>query len=257
MTEVEEPLFGGLVNGRVVRVGDTVRRPAGPWTATVQALLAHVTAARFPCPRPLGLDEAGRERVSFIPGRAGLWPWPQALLAPDGPRQAGAFVRAYHEAVRDFVPPSRPVWRHGVQSPAAGEIVLHGDFGPYNMIWDADRLVGLIDFELARPGRPIEDAAFAALRIAALRDDAATARYGFAAPPDRRARLAGFAAGYRISHGDLLAALIPCQVAELERIERLGGDGVEPWAGFLARGLARDARAELSWLADNLATLAP
>jgi len=34
----------------------------------------------------------------------------------------------------------------------------HGDFGPYNMIWDAGRLAGLIDFELARPGRPIEDA---------------------------------------------------------------------------------------------------
>jgi len=31
----EVPLEGGNMTGGVVRVGDTVRRPAGPWTPAV------------------------------------------------------------------------------------------------------------------------------------------------------------------------------------------------------------------------------
>jgi len=37
----EEPLTGGTMGG-AVRVGETVRRRAGPWTPTVQRLLAHL-----------------------------------------------------------------------------------------------------------------------------------------------------------------------------------------------------------------------
>src|SRR5262249_49783642 len=41
---------------------DTVRRPAGPWTPAVHALLTHLHAAGFHgAPRPLGIDEHGRE----------------------------------------------------------------------------------------------------------------------------------------------------------------------------------------------------
>ncbi|MFI2076838.1 MULTISPECIES: hypothetical protein [Streptomyces] len=33
-----QPLPGGNVSAGVVRIGDTVRRPAGPWTPAVHAL---------------------------------------------------------------------------------------------------------------------------------------------------------------------------------------------------------------------------
>jgi len=92
VSEVEEPLFGG----RVVKVGDTVRRPAGAWTPTIQALLAHLQAKGFPAPAPLGVDDRGREVVAYLPGRASTHPWPAALLAPSGARQVGALLRAYH-----------------------------------------------------------------------------------------------------------------------------------------------------------------
>nr|WP_026876336.1 hypothetical protein [Jiangella gansuensis] len=50
---------------RVVRVGETVRRPVMPWSAAVQALLLHLEAVGFPyAPRFLGLDEHGREVLS-------------------------------------------------------------------------------------------------------------------------------------------------------------------------------------------------
>ena len=38
---MEIPLDGGNAGG-AVRVGDTVRRAAGPWTPAVHALLAHL-----------------------------------------------------------------------------------------------------------------------------------------------------------------------------------------------------------------------
>jgi hypothetical protein len=70
------------VSPGVVRVGDTVRRPIGPHTAAVHALLSYLHAAGFAgAPRPLGIDEQGREVLSFIPGTV---PWPDRfdLLEP-------------------------------------------------------------------------------------------------------------------------------------------------------------------------------
>ena len=192
----EEPLFGGAKAGRVVKAGETVRRGAGPWTPTIFALLAHLQVKGFPAPAPMGLDSEGRERLSWLPGHAANYPWPADLREMSGARQSGAFVRAYHAAVADFFPPEPAIWRHGPQALAAGEVVLHGDFAPHNMIWDRHAPSGLIDFELCRPGRPIEDAAFCVVRAACFRDDARTARMGFPSPPDRRARLAAFAEGW-------------------------------------------------------------
>jgi Ser/Thr protein kinase RdoA (MazF antagonist) len=256
MTQTGDPLVGGLVEGRVVRIGETVRREAGAWTPTQQALLLHLQHKGFAAPVPLGLDDAGREVVSWLPGRASNWPWPPALLATDGARAVGALLRAYHDAVADFAPPSPAIWRHGPQPIRAGEIALHGDFGPHNLIWSPDELVGVIDFELARPGAPLEDAGFAVIRAAQLRPDAMTEPPGFETPPDRRARLDAFAAGYGAPRAKLVAAALQSQRDEIDRIQRLGGAGLEPWATFRRRGLEQTAREELAWIEDNAGELA-
>jgi hypothetical protein len=256
MTQMGDALTGGLVEGRVVRIADTVRREAGPWTSTHQALLAHLQDKGFPAPAPLGLDDQGRETVSWLPGRAANWPWPPALLAPDGARAIGALLHAYHAAVADFVPSSPPVWRHGPQAIGAGEIALHGDFGPHNLIWSPDELVGVIDFELTRPGVAEEDVGFAVIRAAQLRPDAMTEPPGFETPPNRSARLDAFAAGYGANRAMLLKAALTSQLGEIDRIVRLGGAGLEPWASFRRRGLEAIARAELAWIDANAGALA-
>jgi hypothetical protein len=67
---VEEiQLSGGGITSGVVRVGGTVRRPAGPWTRTVHAYLRHLERQGFSgAPRVLGFDEQGREVLSFLDG---------------------------------------------------------------------------------------------------------------------------------------------------------------------------------------------
>jgi len=43
-----------------------------------------------------------------------------------------------------------------------GSVVVHGDFGPQNMLFDLehDRVTGIVDWERAHRGRPIEDLAW-------------------------------------------------------------------------------------------------
>jgi hypothetical protein len=47
MTGTETPLSGGNMSSGLVQVGNTVRRPAGPWTPAVHALLSHLHEAGF------------------------------------------------------------------------------------------------------------------------------------------------------------------------------------------------------------------
>lgn len=247
--EREETLFGGLEESRVFRVGAKVHRPAGAWTPTIHALLRHLEAKGFPAPRALGYDDQGREIVGFIEGRASNWPWPPALLEPRGVRQVGALLAAYHAAVAGFTPPRPALWRHGPGEPAPGEIVLHGDFGPYNLIWRGEKLFGVINWDLARPGRPIEEAAFAAFKCAPLQGEDAVAPLGFAAPPDRRTRLEAFAEAYgAFSAGELVAVAIEVCAADIGRMQDLGHRGVEPWCAWLRRGLLERTRADIDWL---------
>jgi hypothetical protein len=61
----------------VVRVGDTVRRTAGPWTTAIHAFMRHPRASGFErVPEPLGIDGRGREVVSLIPGAPATYPLP-------------------------------------------------------------------------------------------------------------------------------------------------------------------------------------
>src|SRR5260370_31251038 len=87
-----ELLTGDGVTQGIVRVGDTVRRPLRPFSLTVQAYLAHLRDAGFSAaPLPFGVDEQGREVLSFVPGDVPRNPLPphtaahRVLVAPARP----------------------------------------------------------------------------------------------------------------------------------------------------------------------------
>jgi hypothetical protein len=154
------PLPGGSVGG-AVRVGDTVRRPTGPWTPAIHALLEHLNRARLDSiPVVLGIDEQDREILTYLPGRSvdvDTETVSDSLLAA-----AVRWLRRFHEAVRGFRPAGSVRWRNGTRTLAAGQIICHHDPGAYNWIVDGDRLVGMVDWDMAAPGRPIDDLAFMA-----------------------------------------------------------------------------------------------
>src|SRR5947209_10429997 len=120
----ERRLPGGRSFG-AVRVGDEVRRPAQPWTATVHALLRHLEDVGFVgAPRALGfdgatgalgLDDQGRERLTFLPGQTvgETSPWPDWVRSDDALRQVGEWLRRLHDATETFRPSDDAVWFTG------------------------------------------------------------------------------------------------------------------------------------------------
>ena len=141
-----EPLPGGNVGG-AVRVGDTVRRQVGPWTPAVHALLGHLRAAGLRAvPRVHGFDSRGREVLDYLPGE--VVDVDTEMLDEDRLADLGRFTRELHDAAAGFAHPGP--WRF--ESSRPHPIVLHNDLGAYNVAFDADRVSGVFDWDVAGPG---------------------------------------------------------------------------------------------------------
>lgn len=249
-------LTGGTLN-RPVRIGDTVRRQPGPGAGAVHELLLHLEAVGFPyASRFLGIDEEGREILSYIPGKAVMRPWPGPFLGLAGLQDVARVVRLLHDAVAGYRPSADVVWFNGRTGLLPGEIVIHGDLGPWNVVVDdGGAVTGIIDWDFAQPGSGLSDIAYLAFYLTMMRgDDVATAA-GFTTPPDRRSRLNALAEAYG---ADPIAVATEAYQVELERacrIRALGPTGQEPWADFLGRGMADEIDKDLGWLDANLAGL--
>ena len=158
----EEVLAGGNIS-KVVRIGQTVHRSAGPWTPTVHALLAYLAEAGFEAsPRPLGMDDAGREVLSYIEGDTVMTPVPETVWFDTMP-DAARLLRRYHDLSIGFQLPTDAIWRDHPAEAGPGEVICHSDWAPYNAVWSGDRLVGVIDWDFARPGSRLYDLAWFAL----------------------------------------------------------------------------------------------
>ena len=234
---------------RVVRIGATVRRPVQPWAQAVHALLSHLEAVGFRyAPRFLGLDEQGREILTYLHGESGPRGW--ARVADDaGLIRFARLLRDYHDAVAGFRLPAGLAWFTGGAGPADGELVCHGDFGPWNVVWNGPAPVGILDWDYARPAPPEHDIAYALEYAAPFRDDAECLRWlAYPRPPDRRHRLELFAASYGLtSTAGLVDAVIAVQRDTIEQVRRLAADGQQFQIDLIAEGHLDELRARLAW----------
>jgi hypothetical protein len=135
-----EYLQGGRMTPGVVRIDDTVRRPASPGTAEVLRLLE---ARGFTgAPRYLGQDDEGRDVLSYlegwVPARFQIWSDEQVAAI-------GALLRRFHDATR------------GSALTGRYDVICHHDPGPNNTVFRGELPVALIDFDTAAPGSVLED----------------------------------------------------------------------------------------------------
>ncbi|GHO88672.1 phosphotransferase [Dictyobacter formicarum] len=208
MYEAEIPLSGGNVSSGIVRVGQTTRRPLGFWSPVVQSLLRHLEEQGFAgAPRFLGIDQQGREILSFIEGEMGHYPLQDAWWSEETMVEVAHFVRRYHDAVSSFVPPADAQWKQSFPDASAHEIICHNDIAPYNTVYAQNRPVALIDFDEAGPGPRIWDLAYAAYCFVPLvhTNDPDLQRLGLVDPVRQGQRLRLFCATYGVDAHPVLA----------------------------------------------------
>jgi hypothetical protein len=162
MREVTLP--GGNTTGAVL-IDGVVHKRAASWTATVHALLRHLEDAGFDsAPRALGVDDQGREMLTYLPGETigDRDPWPAWASTDSMLAQVGRWLRRVHDLTADFTAPADECWFIG-GAMAPGLIIGHQDAAPYNAVVDGDRLVGFCDWDIAGPSPREWDLAFSAM----------------------------------------------------------------------------------------------
>jgi Ser/Thr protein kinase RdoA (MazF antagonist) len=149
----------------VTRVGDTARRPLHRNSEFVHALLRHFEAVGFDgAPRLLGIDEEGREILTYVEGDVFVGPDeagdPVEFLTDSQITSAGRLIRRFHDATAG--------------TPFAGpcEVVCHNDLGQHNIVFQGDRAVAIIDWDAdVAPGPRSDDLSHAVWCLAEIGED--------------------------------------------------------------------------------------
>ncbi len=178
----------------VAKIGDRVHRPRHANSDFVGRLLTSLEHSGFrAAPRYFGLDEQGRDIMSFIPGATTIHPSERDERSYAA---VGRLLRQLHDltAAMDLA--------------SGAECVIHGDPGPYNVVLRNGMPVAFIDWDRARPGNRMTDVAFAVWTWC-------LGRIGHIEVEDQARRLREFRDAYGISGGD---ALLRAIISEQRRV---------------------------------------
>ncbi|MDQ4502541.1 phosphotransferase [Sinomonas sp. ASV322] len=256
--EPELPLPGGDVTEGVVRVGDTVRRPQGPHSPLVHAILQHLEQQGFDgAPQFLGIDEQGREVLSYVKGEVAGRPHPAWLADEDRLVSVARLVRRLDDALAGFAPSSAVL--EGVAVPdipgmppapdEEPEFIGHLDITPGNVVFRNGRAHALIDFDLAKPATRVDEVFNLCLWWAPLAPD--EDRTGPLKGVDAVVRTRLVADAYGLSAADR-ARLIPTAIRRTERswhlmkyrAEHDGGGWLRMWEDGVGERIER----RIGWL---------
>ncbi len=237
---------------KVTITGGIVRRPAGPWTPAVHALLRHFEHVGFDgAPRAVAVED-GEELLSYVTGEPAGGSLPAA--GDVAVFEVGTLIRRMHDAQEGFAPPADARWQALPRAPAGDEVICHNDVLGQNVVFRHGAPAALIDWELAAPGPRAVDVAAAASWWVPLRPDADVRRHRL--PTTRRPeRLRLLLDGYgldreaRQSFLDVVAAVW----RSWHEAFRLWG-GVERGAGWrdaFDGGRCAYIETNLRWLAAN------
>ncbi len=248
MQEDEAELSGGNTSS-VVRVGETVRRVAGSWSVGMHKLLLYLEKQGFQnAPGFLGLDERGREILTFISGEVGNYPLAHYMWSDDVLVEAARLIRRYHDATVGFVAPEAAHWQIEYPDSSQREVLCHNDLAPYNTVYEDEKPYALIDFDNAGPGPRAWDLAHAAYHFVPLAHlhDPEMAREGVANIQVQGRRLQLFCDSYGISARAVLEMVGPRVQALGDTIVERAAKGNSAFQKLLAEGHLDHYRRELA-----------
>ncbi|MEM6378785.1 MAG: aminoglycoside phosphotransferase family protein [Bacteroidota bacterium] len=248
----EGEVNSGSVN-QVQRFGDTIHRPSYPWTETINHFLGHLhTKGIKEIGQSLGFHKDGKSVYTYLPGTAALRPWIGILKKEEGLVVLTNFLKRFHQAQADYKIPASAIWYTSNYDPQTGPIIRHGDFGPWNTIWQGQEFSGVIDWDFAEPGTVLQELAQLAWYTVPLSGESGWQEAGFSARPDFKARLQIICQTYGVSLHALLNAVIELQNLEMKRLVELGAKGIFPWSIFYNRGDLSETQQEQAWLKEQI-----
>src|SRR4051794_25203823 len=146
-----------------------MRREARQWTPSVHRLLQFLAEHGFDAsPRPLAID-GETELVEYIDGQVGNYPLSENVKSSAALVSAAQVLRRLHDTARDFERRDDDLWMFPPRDGA--DTICHGDFAPYNCVFDSERVIGIIDFDTAHPAPRVWDIAYALYRFAPFTGD--------------------------------------------------------------------------------------
>lgn len=249
-----EEILKGNEAHPVVKIGDKVHRPIEFWHPAVRDLLDYLQSVDFPySPKFLGVDDNGREVLSFLNGDSGKEGW-KYITNDEGLYRYAKFLRTYHDAVKGYKPSEKLEWANGAKGLQKGQIICHGDFGPWNIVWDIHgNPVGIVDWDLAHPNSPEHDILYALEYSAPFRDDKATIKWHhFGSVPDRKRRIKIFLEAYGAPMFDDVASKVSKMQREVNDFAKyLAGRGIQPQLDWLKNGDLERGEEQARWTDDN------
>lgn len=258
-SEPEIPLAGGAANqGQVVRVGDTVRRPARAWSSATHALLDHLEGVGFAgAPRFLGFDAAGREVLSYVEGDVAVAPVPNWARQPEAAESVAALLREYHRAVSSFEWGNFPDWDSHVLSPwSDGSLLCHNDVVRSNVVFREGQAVALIDFDRAAPATDEYEVALAIQQWIPLRGEDDPANVAASRTAERIRRFCDAYGLHARGRAALLEIILASESAGLQELAELVRKGHPAYVALWHGGAPERIRQRLDWIGANADVLA-
>ncbi len=237
----------------IVRIGDKVHRPTHWWTPAVHDLLKYLKSLDFPySPRVFENDSDGREVLSYVEGESGAAGW-ERIVSDEGLRKFAKLLRSYHDAIAEYKPHENLEWSTGAVYLKPGEIVCHGDFGPWNIVWRGSDPVGIIDWDLVHPAVPEEDILYGLEYSAPFRDDETTIKWHhFPKVPNRQHRISVFFEAYGTPTIPNVATKVAAMQRSVGRHEAyLASRGVQPQVEWVENGDLDEVEKRARWTESN------
>jgi hypothetical protein len=255
-SQVPQVLSDGKVStAGVVRIGDRVRRRPGPGAVSIHRLLSELSPTGLDIPRPLRLGE-GVEELTFVPGETPRLTWSPWMQTDEVLADVAESLRSLHDSTRSLVGVIDGPWwcwdhDHDAASAVAPEVICHGDPWPANIVFRNGKVGGWIDFDLAQPGRAIDDVAALAKHWVPLMSDERAGAHGWRLPLDRNARLALLADAYGLDSAQrslLIDGAIAFAATTARSHRRWAAAGQHSFSVMVARGVTDAIEADGRWL---------